>query len=94
MSTDPELNDRLSRIEDAIKVISTAIVDIARLDQKHISTVEALGRVFEEIKATNARVAAIELALPVLNLTSGWVRAGVLGILSLVGIALVAVVLR
>jgi hypothetical protein len=94
MNQDPELHDRLTRIEAAISVISTAIVDIARLDQKHISTVEALARVFEEIKATNVRVSAIELALPVLKLTSGWVRAGVVGIIALVGISLIAVVLK
>ena len=94
MNHDPELHDRLTRIEAAISVISTAIVDIARLDQKHISTAEALSRVFEEIKATNVRVSAIELALPVLKLTSGWVRTGVIGIIALVGIAVIGVVLK
>jgi len=94
MNTDPELHGRLERIEAAIGAISTAIVDIARLDQKHINTVEALARVFEELKATNARVTAIELALPVLKLTSGWVRTGVIGVLSLVGLALLTLILK
>jgi hypothetical protein len=101
MGIDSELHDRLTRIEDAISVISTAIADIARLDQKHISTVEAMSRAFDEIKETkeeirsiSKRVTSIEIALPILNMTSTWVRAGVIGIISLVGISILALVLK
>lgn len=93
--------ERIARIEgaveeirDAIKAITTAIVDIARLDQKHVDTTLALTRVFDEIKEVKLRVSTIELAMPILNLTSNWVRAGVIGIVALVFMALAALVVK
>lgn len=79
-----EMRSAVGEIRDAIKTISSAIVNIALLDQRHDSAVESLNKEIDAREALSKRVTAIELALPILTLTSNWVRAGVIGIVSLV----------
>ena len=89
-----DIRNAVGKIEEAVRTISEAMVALVRLDQKHIETSDALHRAFEEIEAVSTRVTAVELALPVLKLTSRWVVTAATAVVGLVAVAVVALVLR
>ena len=76
---------RISQLEEDRKRIADALDLIVRLEQRHEETREAFSRTHKIMENVESRVRAVESALPVMQLTSKWVIAGVLGILSLVG---------
>lgn len=101
MSRESEFSERLARIEgaveeirDAIKAMASAIVDIAKLDMKHSETSNGLGRAFAELEKQDERISKIEVSLPVLKLTSGWVISGTIAVVALVGTAVIVMVIR
>lgn len=77
---------RLSAIEKAVSSISDNMGKLVLLEQKHMETREALARAFKTIEALDVRVKAMEDELPTLKMTRGWVIAGTLGTISVVGI--------
>lgn len=78
---------RLGAIEDAISTVSKSMQQLVILEQKHIETREALGRAFDNIEDHDARIKKIEIELPTLTLTRGWILSGVITIVSLVVLA-------
>jgi len=91
---------RLQLLEKAAVEISCALVGIkdslatlATLQAHHAETRDALARAFRAIADLDTRVDIVEKALPILNLTSGWVRTGVVCLAGLVLMAIVKMVI-
>jgi hypothetical protein len=74
-------------ISGALNGIKDSLQQLAVLETRHMETREALERAFSLITNNDKRIAAIEKTLPVLKLTSGWVRTGVIGVCALVLLA-------
>ena len=79
-------------IEDAVAALADNLKVLTQLEQKHIETREAVGRAFDAIGDQDKRIRDIELEMPLLKMVRNWVVAGVVGIVTLVGIALVSLV--
>lgn len=79
---------RLEMIEKTLASISESLHQLTALEQKHLETREALGRAFDRIEDHDQRVRKIETQMPTLNLVKGWVITTVIGVASLVGLAL------
>jgi hypothetical protein len=86
---DPLTDYRLKTIEDAVKSIADNLSQLTVLEQKHVETREALGRAFLQIDDHDERIRTVETEMPTLKMIRGWVIAGVIGIVALVGIAFV-----
>lgn len=100
---------RFNRIEGKLDDIGQSLVILARIDERHIGISENLVKVLdtqlhqgERLTALERcvpsnlsdRLGAIETAMPGLKETRGWVVAGVLGGISLMGVALAMLVLK
>lgn len=92
MSLPPPTQDltqyRLEMIEQTLKAISDNLTKLAALEQKHIETRDAVERAFDCIATHDTRIRAIETEMPTLKLTRGWILSGLVGIVSLLGLAL------
>jgi hypothetical protein len=75
-------------IESTLKTVSENLVTLAQLEQKHLETKESLARAFNSMSDLNSRMREVEAELPTLKLIRGWVIAGVIGIVSLLGVAI------
>lgn len=91
---------RLKLLEQAVQETSKILASInvtlqqlATLEVHHAETREALERAFTKLASLDGRLAEVELKLPVLILTSSWVRGGVIGILTLVGAAIIKLII-
>jgi hypothetical protein len=85
---------RIGVLEGVARDMSDAVQRLVRLEERHVETREALGRAFDEIKATNARVSTLEQEQPVTKLARGWVLAAVVGTISLLAGGGVALLVR
>lgn len=100
---------RFNRIEGKLDDIGQSLVILARIDERHIGIGENLVKVLDTQLQQGARLVtlerlvpdkltqrlnAIESAMPGLKETRSWVVAGVLGGVSLMGVALASLVLR
>ena len=88
------LEEAIQDIRGSLKGINESLTTLTRLEERHRESKDAIARAFQRIEQGEKdlaefgrRIAAVELALPVLKLTSHWVKAGVGGILALVGAA-------
>lgn len=79
---------RLSMIEKTLQAISESLERLATLEQKHLETREALNRAFTQIDIQDGRLRNIETEMPTLTLVRGWVLAGGIGIIGMLGIAI------
>jgi hypothetical protein len=94
------LHYRVALMEKAVQEIGLALGGIretlqtlATLEVRHTETREAMTRAFASITGLDARVDAIEKALPLLQETSKWVRLGVIAVVGMVGTAAIKIVL-
>jgi hypothetical protein len=86
--TDALTQYRINMIESTLEAVRENLVKLAQLEQKHLETKESLTRAFDSMNDINNRLREIEHEMPTLKLVRGWVIAGFIGILSLLGIAL------
>lgn len=80
---------RLKMIEETLQKIADSLERLATLEAKHLETRDAVGRAFERIDSTDARLHRIELEMPTLKLVRSWVIAGIVGVVGLIGAAIV-----
>lgn len=79
---------RLSTIEQTLRVVSENLERLAAIEQRHIETREAMGRLMTNHDKLDDRVRSVELEMPTLKLIRGWVIAGVIGCAALLGLTL------
>ena len=82
----------IEEIRDATKSIAESVRSIAVLEERHAQTSQAMARIFEAMKDVEARLRPIENDMPGLREIRRWVVGGVLSITSIVGAAIVALV--
>lgn len=93
------LEEDCGDIKGTVKSIDKSLSALVRLEAHHNSTRDGLGRAFTEIskletatmasiKTLDDRLRLVELELPTLKLVRGWIVLGVLGVMSLVGVAI------
>ncbi len=75
-------------IESTLEAVRENLIKLAQLEQKHLETKESLTRAFDSMNDINARLREIENEMPTLKLVRGWVIAGFVGILTLLGVAI------
>lgn len=87
-------------IRDAVGQIAEAMVKIARLEERHQETRESLGRAFDRLDVSESalhdvRVEIVTLRADIkpLQESRDWIVRGMVGIVSLVGVAVVGLVL-
>ena len=88
------VGDDLSEIKHAMKDIACSMKTLAVLEEKHSTVMEAVKRAFKSIEKSELRIEAIEKAMPILVLTSGWVFKAILAVMAILGTAAVGVVIR
>ena len=95
------LESAISEIRDGIKEIAANTGKLAILGQRHAETRDGLGRAFDAIskcelgcKNKEDRIRTIEIEMPGLREVRRWVVAGILSGVGLVLVAVVAVVLK
>lgn len=80
------LEDAVERLAKTQEVVGENLTLLARLEERHVETREAIGRAFRAIEKCQADVNEIKLKLPQLVEARRWIVGGVLGVLSLLEI--------
>jgi hypothetical protein len=93
------LEQAVTKIADAVSEIAANTTQIAKLEIRHTETRDGLDRAFQEIrnlqaedKVTDSRLKVIEIEMPGLKETRGWVTRAMLGIVAFVGVAILGLV--
>ncbi len=86
--TDALTQYRINMLETTLEAVKENLIKLAQLEQKHIETKESLTRAFDSMNDLNKRLQTVESEMPTLKLVRGWVIAAVLGIVSLLGVAI------
>jgi len=82
----------IEEIKDATKSIAESVRSIAVLEERHAEASRAMGRIFDGMKDIESRLRPIEADMPGLREIRRWVVGGVLSITSIVGAAIIALV--
>lgn len=83
---------RFERFERAVESIDNSLKTLTRLEIHNSETQEAIKRAFNSIADHETRLRPIEADLPTLRLVRGWVIGGVIGVCSLLGVAVLSLV--
>jgi hypothetical protein len=87
------LEDAVTDIRAAVKGIDQSLATLARLEERHAETRDGLGRAFKAIEKVDGRVKSIEVEIPTLKLTRGWVITFTVGCVGLVLLAVAKLVI-
>ena len=87
-------DDLLKSINNAVNKISESMAAIYLSLQKHDQKNEAVDRAFIAIEKIETKVDAISDQLPELKIYAGIVKAGILGTLGVVGLAILYLVVK
>lgn len=85
---------RLNLIEKSLASISDSLRQLTVMEQKYLESRAALERAFVALGKSEERIRLIEEELPTLKLARAWVIAGAIGTLSLIGVAIVKLVVQ
>lgn len=83
---------RFERFERAVESIDNSLKKLTKLEIHNSETQEAIKRAFQSIADHEMRLRPIEADLPTMRLVRGWVIGGVIGVCSLLGVAVVSLV--
>ena len=79
------LENAVGEIKTAVKGIDASLQTLARLELHHSETRESISRAFTEIEDHETRLRTLEGDAPTMRIIRGWVLAGVVGLLGLLG---------
>lgn len=88
------LEGSVNEIKQAVKSIDASLQVLSRLEQRHSETRDGLERAFNEIADHETRVRVIETEMPTTKLIRGWVIASVVGVVGLLGAAVIHLVTK
>lgn len=88
------LEATVNEIRAAIKSIDISLQTLARIEQHHQDTRDGLERAFGEIADHETRMRVIETEMPTMKLVRGWVVAGAIALIGLMGVSIVNLVLK
>lgn len=66
------MREDMNEVKLTMRRVADALVQLARLEERHTTVAAALDRAFGAISKIEVRVRALETAQPVQRLTSGW----------------------
>lgn len=84
----------VDRVSVAVESIDESLKTLTRLDVKHEETNKAVDRAFADISDHETRIRVVETEMPTMKLIRGWVIAGVVSLVGLVGLAIAAMVIK
>ncbi len=84
----------VERVSSAVESIDESLKTLTRLDVKHDETRTGLGRAFISLEDHEKRMRLIEEEMPTVKLARGWVVAGVIGIVGMLGMAMLHLVMK
>ena len=84
----------VERVSTAVESIDESLKTLTRLDVKHEETNKAVERAFDDISDHETRIRVVETEMPTMKLIRGWVIAGVVSLVGLVGLAIAAMVIK
>ena len=95
------LDVRVTNLEKVVERVSTAVESIdeslktlTRLDVKHDETRDGLSRAFISLEDHEKRMRTVEVEMPTVKLARGWAMSGVIGIVGVLGLAILHLVLK
>lgn len=88
------LENVVDEVKNAVKSIDQSLRTLAALEVKHEETRSGLNRAFVSIGDHETRMRTMETEMPTLKMVRGWVIAGVLGIMGILGVAILHMVLK
>lgn len=92
-SNHADIKEAIVRISDSLEKFNQTMESIVRLEEKYRNNSEAIKRAFDACEKNDKRIADIEVKMPQIIETRGWVVNAVVGIVSLVGASVVGIVL-
>ena len=84
----------VERVSTAVESIDESLKTLTRLDVKHEETNKAVERAFDDISDHETRIRVVETEMPTMKLIRGWVIAGVVSLVGLVGLAIAGMVIK
>lgn len=87
------LETMVGEVRSAVKSIDASLKTLTSLEIHHNQTRDAVGRAFHDIEDHETRLRKMEDDMPTMRLVRNWVVAGVIGCTSLVGVAVVGMVI-
>lgn len=88
------LEGAVVEIKSAVKSIDSSLQTLAKLEVHHTETRDGMARAFSELTDHETRVRAIEAEMPTMKMIRNWVVAGVVGVVSMMGAALVTLMIK
>lgn len=79
----------LSEMKAELRTVASGMERVIRLEEGRTQHAEALGRAFGILNEHEKRIIAIENEMPMTKMVRGWVIAGVIGIVSLLGLQVI-----
>lgn len=84
----------VERVSTAVESIDESLKTLTRLDVKHEETNKEVERAFDDISDHETRIRVVETEMPTMKLIRGWVIAGVVSLVGLVGLAIAGMVIK
>jgi hypothetical protein len=80
---------RLTQIEKTLAVMSASLQQLTSLEQKHTETMTALAAGAAKMSDHEMRLRVVEGEMPTMKMIRSWVILGVLGVVGILGTAVV-----
>ena len=84
----------VGRVETKIDGIVDALAGIVRIEERQIANAAKIADCAADIDRQSTRISAIEVQMPNLVEKAAWIAKTVIGVVSLVGVAVVAAVVK